>query len=71
MKTPLLLIPGLVAVATLAGLWIALYGAGAWDILAYALLTPLAIFAALVSFRAARALFARAPESDVDGRSED
>ncbi|ATQ42952.1 hypothetical protein [Caulobacter mirabilis] len=71
MKTPLLLVPGLVAAATLAGLWIALYGAGAWDLLAYALLAPLAIFTGLVSLRAARALFTRPSGADVDGRPGD
>ena len=56
----LLLAPTLLAVATLAGLFVALFGAGAWDLAAYALLAPLLILTVQVCVRAARAL-AKAP----------
>jgi hypothetical protein len=51
-----LLFPVLVAVATLAGLVLALFGAGGWDLIACALLSPALILAGLVLARAVGAL---------------
>ena len=51
-----LLFPVLVAVATLAGLVLALFGAGGWDRLACALLSPALILVGLLLARAVGAL---------------
>lgn len=51
-----LLFPILVAVATLAGLVLALFGAGGWDLIACALLSPALILAGLLLARAIEAL---------------
>jgi hypothetical protein len=51
-----LLFPILVAVATLAGLVLALFGAGGWDLIACALLSPALILAGLLLTRAVGAL---------------
>lgn len=51
-----LLFPILVAVATLAGLVLALFSAGGWDLIACALLSPALILAGLLLTRAVGAL---------------
>lgn len=55
MKSVLLFLV-LVAVATLAGLVLALFGAGGWDLIACALVSPALILAGLVLARAVGAL---------------
>lgn len=52
----LILLPALLAAAMLGGLILALFGAGIWDLVAYALIAPTVTLVCQVAIRARHAL---------------